>query len=335
MTLADSSNHQLRAFAAFGRTVLADRAIPFSRSNETSTDKTSGTVIELSENQQICSQGPPDTAKLIHQAADMRDGPRLRVLREGAHLWVDYVGFIFRMSPASRTIAYCELQTTRQAVGFEGLIERVVLPLYFLFEAPEVVGVHGGSVAIGDEAWIFIGDSGAGKSTTARVLVERGAGLIADDMTLIDQANGCVLPGCPAVRLWEAKGAVELAVEDRPESVFRDKRWFRFPAACAALSPVAMGGIFILSPQAHDAALSAPAFERAGGSQAFAALMAQTFDISSPEPDWTRQRFETVAKLARTIPIYRYTFARSQTGEPTHVDALEEFIATSKREHDP
>jgi hypothetical protein len=328
MNLTDSSPHIIRAYAAFGRTIIADRSIPFPESTQTT-----GAAIELLENHEACSAGPSETAQILHEVEDFRNGPHLQVLRDDSLIWVDYVGYRFCLSPALHTIEYSKVETTRAGVGFDGLIERVVLPLFLLFESPSVAGVHGGSVVIDDQAWVFIGDSGVGKSTTARVLVERGAKLIADDLTLIDQAKRCVLPGCPAVRLWEQEGAVELAIEDRPESVFRDKRWFRLPAACAASAPVSAGGVFVLSPQSHDAEIIEAKFERITGHEAFAELMAQTFDISNPEADWTRQRFQTVAKLARMIPIYRYVFARSSSGEPTHVEALEEFIATSTHEH--
>lgn len=269
----------------------------------------------------------------MHEVEDFRAGPRLRVLRDGPFIWVDYVGFRFRVHLEEHKIAYCELQASRAGVGFEVLIERVILPIYMLFDQPNVTGVHGGAVEIDERAWLFVGESGAGKSTTARVLVEQGAKLIADDLTLVDVDECQVLPGCPAVRLWEEEGAVELAIEDRPESSLRTKRWFRFPDVCLASHPTPIGGIIVLDAHPTDAADPAkPTLTELAGQAAFSLLMAQTFDISHPEPDWSRQRFRAVAKLARTVPIYRYTYARSVSGNPTHVGPLMEFIASANGE---
>lgn len=331
MTVPDRSRQNLRVYTAFGRTIVSDCAIPFPAASE----ETSGDRIEIVENRGACAAEPPVEAQLLHEVEDFRAGPRLRVLRDGEFVWIDYVGYRFRMLPRERTIEYCEVQSDEAGVGFDGLIERVVLPIFLLFEAPDVVGVHGGSVSLGGRAWAFIGDSGAGKSTTARVLVEEGAKLVADDLTLVDVAEQSVLPGCPAVRLWEEEGAVPLAVEDRPESSLRTKRWFRFPDVCTASEPTPLGGIFVLDAQPADAEIAEPTFTKVGGQEAFALLMAQTFDISNPEPEWSRRRFAAVATLARSVPIYRYTYARSASGEPTHVGPLAEFIASRSSERTP
>lgn len=333
MTTVDPQPEQRHAYAAFGRTVLADRSIPFQPAEVAA--ETDTRAIVLAEDVNTCASRAPDDARLIHEVRDFDDGPRLRVWRRADTLWIAYAGVDFRLDLAERRIHYAERPSDEVGVEFEVLVERVILPLYLLFESETTVGVHGGSVVLGDRAWLFIGDSGAGKSTTARVLVEQGAKLIADDLTLVDVATRRVLPGCPAVRLWEEEGAVALAVEDRPESALRDKRWFRLPETHATRAPVGLGAIFVLDARPADGDLAEASIARVGGQEAFAKLMAQTFDVSEPEVAWSHQRFRAVAALARSVPIYRYSYTRSTTGEPTHVDRLATFIADLLEEPAP
>jgi hypothetical protein len=62
--------------------------------------------------------------------------------------------------------------------------------------------LHGSSVTIGVDTLVFLGTSGAGKSTMARALVESGCRLLADDLTAYDPERGLVMPAYPELRLW-------------------------------------------------------------------------------------------------------------------------------------
>jgi len=64
--------------------------------------------------------------------------------------------------------------------------------------------LHASAVMIGDRAVAFVGEKGAGKSTTAAALVERGHDLLSDDVTAlsIEEAAPTVLPGTAAIKLW-------------------------------------------------------------------------------------------------------------------------------------
>lgn len=65
--------------------------------------------------------------------------------------------------------------------------------------------LHASCVTFGDGAVAFAGESGAGKSTIAAILLRHGARLVSDDVTVIDtQAPGgpVVLPSFPRQKLW-------------------------------------------------------------------------------------------------------------------------------------
>ncbi len=66
--------------------------------------------------------------------------------------------------------------------------------------------LHASSVQVGGVAYSFLGEPGAGKSTTATAFVKRGALLLSDDLTAIyfDHENRPhILPAYPQLKIWE------------------------------------------------------------------------------------------------------------------------------------
>jgi hypothetical protein len=65
--------------------------------------------------------------------------------------------------------------------------------------------MHASAIAVKGKAVLFTGASGAGKSTTAAALMQRGCGLIADDITVVyADPSGMALaaPAFPYMKLW-------------------------------------------------------------------------------------------------------------------------------------
>ncbi|MDO9069796.1 MAG: hypothetical protein Q7W05_15260 [Deltaproteobacteria bacterium] len=68
-----------------------------------------------------------------------------------------------------------------------------------------VLTLHGSAVAVNDNALLFIGNKGQGKSTLASHLLDNaGATLLTDDLAAIDikQTGNFIRPGFPALKLW-------------------------------------------------------------------------------------------------------------------------------------
>jgi hypothetical protein len=103
--------------------------------------------------------------------------------------------------------------------------------------------LHGSALRFGDRCVAFIGDSGAGKSTTAAALHLRGHEILADDISVID-GSGRVQAGFPQMKLW-ADTARRLGMDTgamariRPQAdkyAFPVKRGFcEFPLSLAAV----------------------------------------------------------------------------------------------------
>ncbi|TLV01169.1 serine kinase [Dyadobacter luticola] len=102
-------------------------------------------------------------------------------------------GDILIVSPQNPDHSIISLFTVSEALGLI-LFQRG----YFL--------LHASSVLVGDEAWCFMGEPGAGKSTTAAAFIKAGCKLLSDDLTAIrmDQ-NGVahVIPAYPQLKIWE------------------------------------------------------------------------------------------------------------------------------------
>jgi hypothetical protein len=65
----------------------------------------------------------------------------------------------------------------------------------------DLLVLHGNVIQVNDSAVVFAGISGAGKSTLASQFYQRGYGILADDLCVINSQGQC-LPGFPQLNLW-------------------------------------------------------------------------------------------------------------------------------------
>ena len=75
-----------------------------------------------------------------------------------------------------------------------------------LLHRRSLLTLHGSAINIDGRATVFLGDKGAGKSTTAAALVQAGYGLVTDDIVAIDlgdTASPILWPGYPQVKLTD------------------------------------------------------------------------------------------------------------------------------------
>ncbi len=118
------------------------------------------------------------------------------------------------------------------------------------------VVLHASAVATEGGAVAFVGNSGAGKSTVAGWLASRGAELAAEDLLVLEPAEGgfAVLPGSSALKL-DRGGALEGA-GDEPVPRSPHKGWAR---AAAAAEAVPLRALFLLERDAEG-----PGWSRCG-----------------------------------------------------------------------
>jgi hypothetical protein len=110
--------------------------------------------------------------------------------------------------------------------------------------------LHASCVRIAGYAVALTGPPGAGKSTLAAALVQRGHGLVSDDVCAIDLAASdgpMVLPSFPRLKLWEdAMERLGIAIEGVPRAPSdRPKFHFCQPGPFDP-SPVRLRAIYVL-----------------------------------------------------------------------------------------
>ncbi|WP_149242729.1 serine kinase [Dyadobacter sp. 32] len=88
--------------------------------------------------------------------------------------------------------------------------------LLSLFTVSEAIGLilfqkghfllHASSVQVGEEAWVFMGNPGAGKSSTAAAFIKAGCRMLSDDLTAINfdsSGSPYIIPAYPQLKIWE------------------------------------------------------------------------------------------------------------------------------------
>jgi hypothetical protein len=94
--------------------------------------------------------------------------------------------------------------------------------------------LHASAVAVADEAVLFLGSAGWGKSTMAAALYARGHCLVTDDVAVLRAKENCpvlLYPGFPQLKLWP-EALVSLG--DDPEGLTRCNPRFEKRARPAA-----------------------------------------------------------------------------------------------------
>ncbi|MDX9721813.1 MAG: hypothetical protein RBU37_13770 [Myxococcota bacterium] len=259
---------------------------------------------------------PGDAAEVV----ELRVRPGLREwleknLDRTPYVVFDYGPFVARCVPQSGLIEAEQRGLEGLSMGL--LLERVVIPIYALLSSPAVLGMHAGGVSLDNNGWLFLGSSGAGKSTTTLGLLQRGARLLNDDKALVEVPSGLILPGPPTLHLHASREALPQALQHGV--VVPGKVWFELPPSMVIDAPTPLRGLVTLQ---RDESCAKPLVERLRGTDAAAALLEHCIHFDQASTDWAAQRFRNAMTLLRSVPLYRLRYARSADGSPSHLPAL-------------
>lgn len=182
---------------------------------------------------------------------------------------------------------------------------------------PRVIALRGdlmlhaaGAVAPSGRAYLFLGETGAGKSTLVTGLVMRGWALLDDDGIRVTDVDGRIsaFPGAPGVRLLPDSAAAVLpeVLPGQPISHGNPKRRFPLDAdhirIAAAAAPIA--GVFLLERSSASEATA----ETLGLAESIGAITEHGFHLADEPAAITRQAFERASALAAAAPVSRITF---------------------------
>lgn len=181
--------------------------------------------------------------------------------------------------------------------------------------------IHGNAVVAPNQsgAIICIGDSGAGKSTTAIAMMQRGLQVLTDDVCPLTD-DGVVLPGMPRAKLWQ-NTAHQLGIDTGTLSrIRRADAKFNLPlgdAHCGAAQPVR--AFYWLVPADVEAVL----VEHVRGFEAFPVLRNNVYRPEylrclGLEEDYLRR----LAAIGTRFPVFKVSRPRTGFDVDGVVDAI-------------
>ncbi|MEZ4459634.1 MAG: hypothetical protein R3E66_07855 [bacterium] len=244
----------------------------------------------------------PTTLPVIHRATDTdRVGQLVIAASQGVVTW--------NWREHSAAIQGQHL-TYNGAADPTTYLERVVLPTWLMLSDPHPVGFHAAAVqSLRGDIFVLIGPSGVGKSSSALELQRFDFAVLCDDVAIVDenqvvQAPSARVRGASAHEEdFAGSGKRRLRLPDAPE-----------PGRLAAFVALSRG---------------APSWGRLEGTHAFQALAGARFDFTDWDPTTRRTQFEHVAELARSVPVYAFTFASDSSNRPSHAAALAQVLLES------
>lgn len=190
--------------------------------------------------------------------------------------------------------------------------------------------LHASAVEIDGEAVAVAGHSGAGKSTTARALMQRGYRLLTDDQLIVEAESGLAHSSYPSTKLWAETALLLGQPVDGAERIRPDVEKFHLTAPDQFVgASLPLRAIFVLAP---DRDVTEPTAHLLPVPEAIATLagVAHCPKVSAGmgvQP----LIFRWAAALAGRIPVH---LVRRPTGADTVdalVDLLTELSADSQR----
>lgn len=254
---------------------------------------------------------------LIHAEEDFPGGPTLRMYQASGYSVVDYAGW--RFACHDDRVEY-EGEASH-GIDFQEVIERVIAPWMMLSRRESVLALHGGAVSHDDRALIFMGESGAGKSSAALELVRCGAALLSDDMALVDLATMSAMPGAWTLRMWHQDAGSDLIDEGVIVGTQGRKHRFRYSRTIELHTGVPLMGVVELVRD--ESCAERGELKELSGVRALGTLLGQCFDLSHPSRAWSERRMSLARQMLDELGcVQQLRYATSTSGDPVHAKTL-------------
>jgi hypothetical protein len=195
-----------------------------------------------------------------------------------------------------------------------------------------ITTLHASAVSVGKSAIAFVGDQGAGKSTTAAVLAQNGCPVITDDIVAI-KGDNClaVQPAHPYLCLWPSSaeflyGARDSLPQLTPnwDKCYLDviKSGQRFQR-----EPLPLGSVYFLASRSESS--RAPFIEDVSPQRGLIELSANSYGALRIDKQMREREFDLYARIASRVPLRRLT----PHADPARLPALTELVLADARQN--
>jgi hypothetical protein len=178
--------------------------------------------------------------------------------------------------------------------------------LAFVLRLRGAVPLHASAVAIDNRGVLFVGEAGAGKSTTAAAFATLGYPVLSDDIVRIDDRGGQAVahPGHPRVNVWP--DSVEMLFGARDALPAHSATWDKcyldvldagYPFQSTQV-PIDM--IYVLGERTAE---PMPSIAPLGLRAALLALASHTYCNYLLDTTMRRDEFEFLSRLVRQVPV--------------------------------
>jgi hypothetical protein len=239
------------------------------------------------------------------------DGVRFAVGRFGREVWMDW--------PETSTLEDAATYLMGPVMGF-------------VLRLRGTVSLHASAVGIGDRAIAFVGEGGAGKSTTAAAFACIGYGVLSDDLVpLADEGDRFLAkPGYPRVNLWPDSVRGLLGSEDALPRITPtwEKRFLALGEGSHRFEdrPLPLGAVYVLAPR--DSGAPERSFETMTPSSALITLVANTYVNYLLDAKMRGHEFDVLSRLVAGVPVITV----KPPDDPSRLREFCEAIATDARE---
>ena len=162
---------------------------------------------------------------------------------------------------------------------------------------PELLFLHAAALERDGAAWLFVGESGAGKSTTAWAMLHHGFSYLSDELAPIDLDTLAVIPYPHALCLKRRPPPPYLL----PAESLDLGRTIHVPARClpsvSRLDPCALQAVFFVS---QDARGHEPVLRRVSTAEAAARLYVSTLNALAHEA----RGLDAVLRVVGQVPCF-------------------------------
>jgi hypothetical protein len=173
--------------------------------------------------------------------------------------------------------------------------------LGFVLRALDVLALHASAVIVDGEAVLLLGESGAGKSTTAAALALRGHAPLSDDLTALTFTEDTVLaqPAFDHLRLWPESETLLFGQIGTLERITPDWEKLRFDFRTPAQA-VPVRAIIHLVAREHAQPCALLSTQ-----DAILTLTAHSYSNYTLSENSRATELQQIGELVRRIPVYR------------------------------